>query len=201
MNNLVRPLLLLVGLAAAWPSLAQSRYQTRNGTLSFFSSTPIEDIAAKSTQASAVVDAEAGKLAFTAPINSFQFRNGLMQEHFNENYLESEKYPKATFSGQLLGWNAAALTTAGPHPVQVEGDLTIHGVTHRVRVPGTLELQGNRLLLNAKFTVAPADYKIEIPALVRSHIAKTVEVTVNAGCLPVAVAATEPARGAAPPRP
>ncbi|MCC3157509.1 YceI family protein [Hymenobacter sp. 15J16-1T3B] len=182
MKNLTRLLLVLLGLTGA-AAQAQTKFQTQAGTISFFSSTPIEDIAAKSTQASAVVDAATGRLAFSVPIRSFAFRNGLMQEHFNENYLESEKYPKATFTGAVLGWNPALLAAAGPHAVQVEGNLTIHGVTHRVRVPGTLEQQGTRLLLNARFSVQPADYHIEIPALVRDHIAKTVEVNVAANCL------------------
>ncbi|GAB3837489.1 YceI family protein [Hymenobacter jeollabukensis] len=182
MKNLASLLLVLTGLSGA-AAQAQTKFQTQAATISFFSSTPIEDIAAKSLRASALVDAGTGRLAFSVPIRSFTFRNGLMQEHFNENYLDSDKYPKATFAGTLLNWSAATLAAPGPHPVQVEGNLTIHGVTRRVRVPGTLEQQGNRLLLNARFSVQPADYRIDIPALVRDHIAKTVEVNVAAGCV------------------
>ncbi|UOG74115.1 YceI family protein [Hymenobacter tibetensis] len=164
--------------------MAQSKFLTRTGTISFFSATPIEDIEARSQMVGAAVDVQVGQVAFTVPMKSFQFPKSLMQEHFNENYVESEKYPRATFSGRLVNWTAAALPATGPQPVQVEGDLTIHGVTKHIRVPGTLEKQGNRLLVKSKFAVAPADYNIEIPALVRNQIAKSVDVTVNLACNP-----------------
>ncbi|MBC8082063.1 MAG: YceI family protein [Hymenobacter sp.] len=180
---LIVPMLVL-GWLAAGPVRAQSRFLTRAGTIRFFSATPIEDIQALNQQVGAVVDVQAGQVAFTVPMTAFKFPKSLMQEHFNENYVESEKYPKATFSGHLVNWTAATLAASGPQAVQVEGDLTLHGVTKRVRVPGTLEKQGTRLLVKAKFAIAPADYRIEIPALVRSQIAKSVDVTVNLACDP-----------------
>lgn len=175
---------LLGGLAAA-PARAQTKYFTRTGTIDFFSATPFEDIEAHNQQVGAAVDVASGQVVFTVPMQEFKFPKTLMQTHFNENYVESEKYPRATFAGQLVGFQPAALAAAGPQPVQVEGDLTIHGVTKRVRVPGTLEKQGNRLLVKAKFAVASADYNIEIPALVRSHVAKSVAVTVALACDPL----------------
>lgn len=170
----------LVGL----PAWAQSKFLTRNGNITFFSATPIEDIQAVNQQVGAAVDVQSGQVAFTVPMKAFKFPKSLMQEHFNENYVESEKYPKATFSGKLLNWSAASLAPSGSQAVQVEGDLTIHGVTKRVKVPGTLEKQGNRLVVKSKFAVAPADYNIEIPLLVRNQIAKSVDVTVNLACEP-----------------
>jgi polyisoprenoid-binding protein YceI len=184
----MRHVLLLVGLLgwlAHRPAPAPAKYFTRTGTISFFSATPIEDISARNQQVAAVVDTQTGQVAFTVLMKEFKFPKSLMQDHFNENYVESEKYPKALFSGRLVDFQAAALAAAGPQPVQVEGDLTIHGVTQRVRVPGTLQLQNNHLLVNAKFVIAPADYRIEIPLLVRGHIAKTVDVTVALACDPI----------------
>ncbi len=175
--------LLLSGLTAL-PGLAQTKFLTRTGTISFFSATPIEDIEARNQQVGAAVDVHSGQVAFTVPMKAFLFPRSLMQEHFNENYVESEKYPKATFSGALVNWTPATLPATGAQTVQVEGDLTIHGVTKRVRIPGTLEKQGNRLVVKSKFAVAPADYNIEIPALVRSQIAKSVDVTVDLACNP-----------------
>ncbi len=106
-----------------------------------------------------------------------------MQEHFNENYMESEKYPKATFTGQIL--NAAQvlkqLPTAGQN-VEAEGNLTMHGVTHKIIVTGTLQLRDGQLVVFAYFNIAPADYSIDIPLLVREHIAKSVSVRVNLTC-------------------
>jgi hypothetical protein len=171
-------------LAAAGPAMAQ-RYLTKMGRVTFFSASPIEDIEAQNQQAGAMIDLGSGQVAFSIPIRSFTFKRTLMQEHFNENYLESDKFPKATFSGKMHGVNATTLGQ-GQQKVTVEGDLTIHGVTHHVTVPGVVELKNNQLQAAATFSVAPADYNIEIPLLVRDHIAKTVTVRVVLACDPVA---------------
>ncbi|GAA4005771.1 hypothetical protein GCM10022408_16910 [Hymenobacter fastidiosus] len=173
-------------------SRAQGKYATRAGLISFFAGTPLEDIDARNAQVAAVLDLSSGQLAFTVPMKAFQFRRTLMQEHFNENYVESEKYPRATFTGKVLNFQPALVQQTGPQPVQVEGELTIHGVKRRVQVPGTLELKNNQLLVRSKFIVAPADYNIEIPALVRDNIAKTIAVTVALTCDPAAL--TQPAK-------
>jgi hypothetical protein len=178
-------LVALLGWLAATPAQAPAKFFTRSGTITFFSAAPVEDISATNSRVAAAMDVQSGQLAFTALMQEFQFPKKLMQTHFNENYVESEKYPKATFTGQLVGFQAAVLDRAGPQPVVAEGDLTIHGVKRHVRVPGTIEKRGNRLLVNAKFAVETADYNIEIPALVRGHIAKTVDVTVALACDPM----------------
>jgi polyisoprenoid-binding protein YceI len=163
---------------------------TREGIISFSASSPLEDIESRSAQTAAVLDLPSRQLAFTVPVKSFQFKRSLMQEHFNENYMETERYPKATFTGQLAALDAAALQSGNPQKVVAEGDLTIHGVTKRVQVPGTLALQNGRLLVQAAFSVAPADYNIEIPLLVRNHIAKIVAVQVALNCAAAGSAAT-----------
>ena len=180
------PLLLAVlWLLAPSTAHAQTRYLTKTGQVSFFSATPLEDIDAHNKQVAAVLDLGTGQLAFSLPVKGFVFKRTLMQEHFNENYLESDKYPKATFSGRFIGLDAAGLATPGPHAVQVAGDLTLHGVTRRIQVPASLELKGGQLLAATTFTVASADYGIEIPLLVRDKIAKTVTVRVALAGAPV----------------
>lgn len=178
-------LVALLGWLSGAPAVTPTRFFTRSGTVSFFSATPLEDIEATNQRVAAAVDVQSGQLAFTVPVSEFQFHKTLMQTHFNENYLESEKYPRALFKGRLVDFAAAVLDRPGPQPAVAEGELTIHGVTRHVRVPGTLERQGPRLLVNAKFAVATADYNIEIPALVRGHLAKTVDVTVALSCDPM----------------
>lgn len=186
-------LLCCVLLCAASGRAQEARYQTHTGTISFFSASPLEDIEARSQQASALLDLQTSQLAFSLPIRSFQFKRSLMQEHFNENYLESERYPKATFVGHLLEVKPAELReSSAVQSVTADGDLTIHGVTRHVRVPGTLQLQNGQLLVQATFNVAPADYKIEIPALVRDHIAKSVQVNVRLAAAPVRDTAAKP---------
>jgi polyisoprenoid-binding protein YceI len=178
-------LVVLLGWLAAAPAQGPTKYFTRSGTITFFSATPMEDISATNSRVAAAVDVQSGQVVFTVLMQDFQFPKKLMQTHFNENYVESEKYPKATFTGQLVGFQPTALDQAGPQPTVAEGDLTIHGVKRHVRVPGSLEKRGNRLLVNTKFSVETADYNIEIPALVRGHIAKTVDVTVALACDPM----------------
>ncbi|WP_400192835.1 YceI family protein [Hymenobacter sp. B81] len=188
-------LLLLISPALA---PAQDKYLTHKGTVSFFSTSILEDIEATTTQGSALIDLSSGQLAFSIPIRSFQFKRTLMQEHFNENYMESERFPKSSFKGRTVAFDAAALRKGGSQRVTVEGDLTIHGVTRRVTASGALELQRGVLLVNAYFSVAPADYGIEIPLLVRENIAKTVGIKVSMICEPMAGSAPQNAALATP---
>jgi hypothetical protein len=179
-------LLWLGGLAGPLAARGQAKYMTKTGLISFFSASIMEDIEARNNKVAAVLDLSTGQLAFAVPIREFQFKRTLMQEHFNENYMESEKYPKATFTGQVV--NAAqvlkALPTASQN-VEVEGQMTLHGVAHKVAVSGTLQLRDGQLVVFAYFNIAPADYAIDIPLLVREHIAKSVSVRVNLTCDPV----------------
>ena len=175
-------LALMLLLVASHPGWAQGKYLTKAGRVSFFSTSIIEDIEARNTAVAAVLDLGTGQLAFAVPVKEFVFKRTLMQEHFNENYMESDKFPKATFTGHFTGADMAALGVAGSHAVQVEGNLTLHGVTHRVTVPGTLELKNGQLLAFAFFSVAPADYNIEIPLLVRENIAKIVSIRMSLTC-------------------
>ena len=147
---------------AAAPSAALlQRYTTATGQTTFFSSAPLEDIEALNSRVAAIFDLNSGQLAFSMLMKDFQFKNSLMQEHFNENYAESEKYPRARFTGTLLTRPDEAQLRSGPRPVYVDGVLTIHNVKRKVRVPGTLQLRGNELVVTSKFSVAPADYKIK----------------------------------------
>ena len=158
------------------------RYSTAGGQITFFSAAPLEDIEALNSKVGAIFELATGQLAFSLLMEEFQFKNTLMQEHFNENYAESEKYPRARFTGKLVNQPDEAQLRTGPQPVYVEGILTIHGVKRQVRVPGTLQLRGTELVVTSKFNVAPADYKIKIPALVRNNIAKSIDVSVILTC-------------------
>jgi hypothetical protein len=160
----------------------QLKYGTNYGQISFYSSTPIEDIESQNQQVAAIVDLVSGKVAFSVPMRSFHFKRHLMEEHFHENYAESEKFPKATFSGTILALPAGTKLKKAPQPVMVQGELTIHGVKRKVKVPGTLEIKDDQLLVTSNFPIAPADYNIEVPSLVRDNIAKSVDVKVLLVC-------------------
>jgi polyisoprenoid-binding protein YceI len=174
---------LLLGLGNPGRAWAQGKYITRAGHLSFFSASIMEDIEARNDKVAAVFDLSTGQIAFSVPVREFQFKRTLMQEHFNENYMESDKFPKATFTGQVV--NAAQVLkqlASTTQTVEAEGTLTIHGVTHKALVSGTLQMRDGQLVVFAYFNIAPADFSIDIPLLVREHIAKSVSVRVNLTC-------------------
>jgi polyisoprenoid-binding protein YceI len=118
-------------------------------------------------------------------IKSFHFEKALMEEHFNENYMESEKYPKSTFKGKITNLSSVDFSKPGKFEVTVEGDLNIHDVTNKVSVGGTIEVIPGGINANSKFNIVPEDYKINIPGVVRDNISKTLEVTVTMKYTPV----------------
>jgi len=151
---------------------------TRNGYIGFFSKTPLEDIRAESNQAIAALDLSKQSLAFAVLVKGFLFKKELMQEHFNENYIESDKFPKATFSGTYTG--PMDVTKNGTYNVTVKGQLTLHGVTQNIEVPATFQVQSGTLTGKSNFALKPQDFNIEIPALVREKIAQQISVVINA---------------------
>jgi hypothetical protein len=159
--------------------MAQDRFATRNGHIAFFSSTPMEDIEAHNRKVTSVYDATTGAVEFAVLIKAFEFEKALMQEHFNENYMESNTFPKATFKGTIAGISAADLKKAGTYPVDVTGDLTIHGVTKPQAVKGTITVDAaGAVKAVSEFNVKPEDHGINIPNLVRKNIADHLKVTV-----------------------
>jgi polyisoprenoid-binding protein YceI len=155
------------------------KFMTKNGYIGFFSNTPMEDIKADNNQVASVLDISTGDLAFQVLIKSFKFDKALMEEHFNENYLESDKYPKATFSGKITDLSSVSFSSPGVYQVEVAGDLTIHGVTKKIKEKGTIEISQGTINATSKFSVVPEDFNIKIPNVVRNNIAKTIEITVN----------------------
>jgi len=171
----------LLGLALApLTLLAQDRYMTRTGHVDFHSSTPIEDIHADNDKAVSVWDAGTGALEISMLIKAFTFKKALMQEHFNENYMESGKFPKSNFKGSIKGVTAAQLAVAGTYPVTVEGQITIHGVEKPVKAGGTITVDGKGgIRADSQFKVKPADHDIKIPGAVRDNIAESIQITVR----------------------
>lgn len=156
---------------------AQDRLMTRDGSVSFFSSTPVEDIEAHSEALVALLNPETGEIAFQVPIRSFHFEKALMEEHFNENYLESDKFPKATFTGTIKNWESVK---AGTATAIAEGTLNCHGIGVDRTVEGTLTNIEGTWILDAAFDIAPDAHEIEIPKLARNKIAENISVRVRA---------------------
>lgn len=171
-------LVLVTGLACAGASNAQDRFFTKTGTIRFFSATDLENIEATNKIVTAVLDVKTGALQFSAPMKAFEFKKALMQEHFNENYVESDKFPNATFKGRVTNNSEIKYGSPGTYDANVEGELTIHGVTKPVNTKGKIIVNTKGLDANAVFDVLVADYKITIPSLVADKISKSVQINV-----------------------
>lgn len=172
----MRIILLFTLLLLSQAGKGQQRFFVDKASVSFFSDGVIEDIAAENNKVTSILDASEGEIAYLMNVKDFQFEKKLMQVHFNEKYMESEKYPKASFQGRIIGLNA---TATGVQKVKAVGKLTIHGVTRDVEFPGTAEIKNNQLSLKSKFTVKLRDYNIKVPQIVWQNIAQQVEVTVD----------------------
>jgi polyisoprenoid-binding protein YceI len=151
-------------------------YLTNTGMITFYSHAAIEDITASNKKVSSGLNIASGEIAFSVNISSFIFPKKLMQEHFNEKYMESEKYPSATFTGRVEGYDQKAM---GIQRVRTKGTLTIHGVSQQVEIAGTIENENDQIRLKSKFIVRLEDHKIAIPTMFWQNIAEQVEVRVE----------------------
>jgi len=163
--------------------LGQSNFSTKTGKISFFSSTPLEDIRAVSERTQAVFVSHNGNLAFQVPIRSFSFAKGLMQEHFNENYMESDKYPYAKFRGNIQ--QKIDYTKDGEYAVTANGVLNVHGVDQQRAIPGKLIVKDGKIRMVSSFDVACVDHKIKIPTLVITKVAEVIKVSIDATLSPL----------------
>lgn len=148
------------------------KFMGKNGEISFFSEAPMEDISAVNKKVSAVFDASTNDLVFQLKISDFIFPKALMQEHFNENYLESDIYPTSTFLGKVIEIKNSKAAT-------VEGNLTIHGKTNKINVDGVMAQDNESVIISAVFSVKLEDYNIKIPKIVMYKIAEEIDIKVN----------------------
>src|SRR5664279_4179353 len=162
------------------------KYMTKNGYIGFYSHTPMEDIKGDNNQVVGAIDISTGEMVFQALIKSFHFDRALMEEHFNENYMESDKIPKSMFKGKITNLASVDFTKNGKYEVIVEGDLTIHDVTNKITTKGTIEVVTGGINANSKFNIVPEDYKIVIPGVVRDKFDKSLEVTIAMKYTPIA---------------
>lgn len=176
MKKTVFTLVLAVGATTLF---AQKQF-TRSANISFYSDTPVEKIEAINHQATSVIDFEKKEMVFSVLMKSFEFEKALMQEHFNEKYVESDKFPKAQFKGSFTSEKAIDLSKDGEYIVTVKGTMSLHGVDKPVETMGTFTVKGGKLSGKAEFNLKLADYGIVIPGVVKDNIAEVVKVTVDA---------------------
>lgn len=165
----------------AWMSIFQAGqdiYASKNAKVSLFSSAPLEDIAATSNAGTSVYNVTTGDIAFSVSIPTFQFKKSLMQSHFNSEYLESDKYPRANFKGKVGG--QVDVNKNGSYPVTATGELDIHGVKQNRTINGTITVNNGTLTLASEFMVKCVDHNIEIPKIVFHNIAESIKMNVAA---------------------
>jgi polyisoprenoid-binding protein YceI len=155
------------------------QFMTRSGQVHFFSETAMENIEAENAQMSGLLDVTNGGFAFQVQMRAFHFEKALMEEHFNENYVESEKFPKATFQGSIRDWQAG-WKDGETHDVVATGSFDFHGVKQDRDIEGKLLWNGKAWEIETRFPVALEDHQIEVPAVVKDNIAPVIDVDVTA---------------------
>jgi hypothetical protein len=159
-------------------SMAQN-YMTKEGMIDIYSETPIFTIDGKTQSAGSILNTSTGEIAASVLITSFKFKEALLEEHFNENYMESHKFPKAQYKGKITNWSTIDITKDGTYPVTLDGTMIIHGVTKATTTQGTLTVTGGKLVANAEFLVTIADYGIEVEESYKDRIPEKMKITLQ----------------------
>lgn len=174
----MKKLILLIVLVS-FQAVGQNKYLTKTGYLKFEASVPsFEEVKAENKAVTAILNTENGEFAALALVKGFRFKNALMEEHFNENYAESETYPKATFKGSIKNFSLSEVSDNKSWAIT--GDLTFHGKTKTLEeVAVQITQKGEQLILSGTFEVRSSDFNIDIPKIVRNKVSETVEVSFN----------------------
>jgi hypothetical protein len=172
-------MILLLILTSINPPVDAQVYYTKNGSISFFSKGILQNIEADNNQVISVMNVQTGTIEFSLLNNSFHFEKAKMEEDFNENYIESDKYPRSTFKGIIKDIGNLNFSKDGTFTVNIKGDLTIHGVTKNITTTGTINIVNGKISATSTFNVLVKDYKINIPTIVTNKIAESIEVKVH----------------------
>jgi len=177
---LALPMVMLIITATA-----QDKFYTKGGKIHFVSEGVIETIEAQHKSVTCVLDSKAGNLQFSVLLKGFEFRKALMQEHFNEDYVESDKYPKSEFRGQIMNNSEINYAKDGVYDAKVKGKLSLHGETKEVETTGKITVKGGKVEADADFNILMSDYKISIPSLVKQNMSNTIKISVSCNLEPL----------------
>jgi polyisoprenoid-binding protein YceI len=176
MKKYISLLSLLVVITAAHAKV----FSTKTGSVSFFSHTSIEDIKAENNEVTSFIDTDKGDFRFQLLVKGFIFPKAAMQQHFNgKEYMNSDEFPKAEFKGKITNLKDVKFATPGTYNATVEGDLTLHGVTKKITVPGTITVTATGVIAKSVFKIKRSDYGVTVPGFSSSKIAEELEITVN----------------------
>ena len=160
-------------------SSAQDKYLTKTGVINFEASVPsFEEVKATSSSVTAILNTANGEFACLALLKSFRFKIALMEEHFNENYVESDLYPKAILKGKIKGFNFDSITSEKT-TLKLNGSLTLHGITKPISSSVVLRNVEGILMMTSNFQLKPEDFNIKIPKIVRNKVSDSVSVSVS----------------------
>ena len=155
------------------------KFTTKTGSLKFEASVAsFEEVAAENKNTSAVLETSSGEIAVLALMKGFRFKVALMEEHFNENYVESDKYPKASFKGKIEDFDVSKLSSSAK-VFKISGDLTLHGKTKKISSTAKISKSGDKIVIVGNFDVKPEDFAIEIPKIVSKKVADVIKVSFN----------------------
>ena len=178
--------LVAFSLIAVITANGQNKYYTKNGKIYFSATSSVEKIEATNEKAFSIFSDSAGVFEFAVLLKAFNFDKALMQEHFNENYVESDKYPKALFKGNVTNFSTVELNKDGVYPVKIKGMLTLHGETKEVNADGSLTIKGGKVTAGkSQFKILLEDFKIDIPSVVKDKISKDVKIDVDVNYEPL----------------
>ena len=177
---MIKKILFIVFISVSATTLfAQDKFYTKSGKIDFYSKAALEDIEAKNKTVSALLDPKSGSVQFSVLMKSFDFEKALMQEHFNSDYVESDKFPKSEFKGSISNNSEVNYSKPGTYNIKVKGELTLHGVTRTVETNGMIKVDTDHLETSSSFDITLADYNIKLQSVVKNRISKTIKINVD----------------------
>lgn len=176
----MKKIFLLLVLISFFTTNAQEKYFTKTGSIDFEASVPsFEEVKAKNNKVTAILKTSTGEIAALVLVKGFRFKVALMEEHFNENYAESDTYPKAKFSGKIKDFDLTSYKENTKETINITGKLTFHGKTKIVEIPGALIKKEGIIQILANFTVKASDFDINIPSILRKKVSKSIQVALS----------------------
>ncbi len=182
-------LFLLAFSVATTTTFGQNKFLTKNGKIFFDCTTPSspEKIQGTNDKTMSVIDASTGAIEFALLMKAFSFEKALMQEHFNENYVESDKFPKANFKGIITNMNSISISKDGSYPATIKGQMTLHGITKEITASGTINVKGGAITTaKSEFKLLLSDFGIDVPSVVSDKLAKEAKITIELDYQPMA---------------
>ena len=166
--------------------LSAQKYITKEGNIEIFSKTPVFTIEGLDKKVASILNLENGDVVATTLVRSFKFHEALVEDHFNENYMNSEKFPKASFKGKIVNFKEVNVKKDGTYKVSIKGDLTIHGETKPVDAAGTIIVKDGKVTAKSQFNISLAAYKIHVEESYKDAIKDEIRLDINFSYSPMA---------------